>query len=68
MLKDFVTPSQLIHENYLREGRHRAEAEALRREAKAHRLRKALGHRLIALGERLVETPYSERAFLDRAA
>ena len=68
MLKDFVNPTHLLHENYLREGQHRAEVEALRQEAKAHRLRNALGHRLIALGERLVENPSSERAILDRAA
>lgn len=68
MIKDFTTPARDYHQNYLREAIEYAETDAMRRRARATRLRDRLGKRLIAIGERLVETPTSERAILDRAA
>lgn len=69
MHRDFVHSTKYIHENYLREGIAAARRDANRREASARHLRDALGERLIALGERLVErAPTSEQGILHRAA
>lgn len=69
MHREIVNSTKYIHQNYLNDGIARAQLDALRREAKSRKLRAALGVRLIAIGERLVErAPSSEQAVLDRAA
>lgn len=66
---------EFIHSTkYIQDLRDREIAEAIRvatdrSDARnARRLREAIGHRLIAIGERLVERPSSELGILDRAA
>lgn len=68
MPRDFVNQAGEYHRAYLRDAANRAELEALRREARTRRMAAALGHRLIAIGERLVDTPSTKSERLDRAA
>ncbi len=68
MYRDFVHTTRHIHAHRLHEMENRAQRDADRREARAARsLRSAMGHRLIAIGERLVEHP-SPRSSLAKAA
>lgn len=68
MIKDFTHHASDYHKMYLQRGQNQARHDALLREAKDRRIRAAIGQRLIAIGERLVETPSSELGALDRAA
>ena len=68
MYRDFVHTTRHIHAHRLREMENRAQRDADRREARAARsIRTALGHGLIAIGERLVERT-SPRPSLAKAA
>ena len=68
MLRDFTYKASDYHKMYLQRAEGLAHRDAQLREAKARRIRAAIGQRLIAIGERLVETPSSELGVLDRAA
>lgn len=68
MLRDYASSAGDYHRMYLREAENRARLQALRQEAKNRRMRAALGHKLIAIGERLVETRSPELGTLDTAA
>lgn len=68
MLEDFINPAKHIQQARLREWSERARADALRREARAiARLRRAVGHGLIALGERIAPPP-CDPGMVDTAA
>jgi hypothetical protein len=68
MYRDFVHTTRHIHAHRLHEMENRAQREADRREAHAVRsIRRAMGQRLIAIGERLVEHS-SPRSSLAKAA
>lgn len=54
MLKDFLTNATYVHDEYLR--RHAIHPEPL--EQPRHGLRKAIGQRLIHLGERLARVEH----------
>lgn len=68
MLKDFTYQASDYHKMYLRRAEEQAQRDALRSEAKARNLRVALGHRLIAIGERLADSTSTELGVLDQAA
>jgi hypothetical protein len=68
MYRDFVHTTRHIHANRLHEMENRAQREADRREARAAKsIRRAMGQRLIAIGERMAEHP-SPRSSLAKAA
>ncbi|MEA1903497.1 MAG: hypothetical protein U9N56_08235 [Actinomycetota bacterium] len=69
MHREIVHSTKYIHDLRMHDIAGTARVDADRRDAKtARRLRNSIGHRLIAIGERLVETPSSELGNLDRAA
>ncbi len=68
MLRDYATSAGDYHRMYLHDAEERAKLHALRQEAKNRRLRATLGHKLIAIGERLVENRSTELGALDTAA
>jgi hypothetical protein len=68
MYRDFVHTTGHIHAHRLHEMENRAQREADRREARAAKsIRRAMGQRLIAIGERMAEHP-SPRSSLAKAA
>lgn len=66
MLRDFTYPAKAYHRMYLRDAENRARRDAVVHEAKQRRIRSAMGNRLIAIGERLVDPSGLEA--LDTAA
>ncbi len=69
MLRDFTSLAGRLHQARLHEWREEAKRNALRNEARAaRRLRTAIGHGLIALGQRIAEPPTRHRQAMERAA
>ncbi len=69
MLKDFISQAQGLHQARLDEWTDQARLDAIRREAKAiRRLRRAVGNKLISLGERIADREALPHATLDKAA
>lgn len=69
MLKDFINQAQDLQRARADEWIAQARMDALRREAKAiRRFRNAVGHKLIALGERIADPAIDDHAPLDSAA
>ncbi len=68
-MPEFVHSTKYIQDLRNHEIVSQLEIERDRNDARlAQRLRDKIGHRLIAIGERLVEKPSSELGLLDRAA
>ena len=69
MLRDFTHQAPGLHKARLNDWTAQAREDALLREVRASkRLRKAIGARLIALGERIADQPARAEHMLDRAA
>jgi hypothetical protein len=69
MLNDFINQAEGLHQARLREWTDQARMDAMRREAKAiRRLRRAVGHTLISLGERIADRPVRSQEAVDEAA
>lgn len=69
MVRDFTNSARYLQDVRLQEWSAQASEDALRREAKALRkLRQAVGHRLIAIGERMVESRSPAEQPVDTAA
>lgn len=69
MLKDFISQTGRIHEARLQEWSDQARLDALRREARSvRRLRRTVGHKLIALGARIADQETPDHEAMDPAA
>ena len=69
MLRDFTSQASDFHRARLSDWTRQARRDALLREAQANRrIRKAIGTRLIALGERIADQPARADHMVDRAA
>ncbi len=69
MLRDFTSQASGFHRARLSDWTEEARQDALLREVRANRrLRKAIGNRLIALGERIADQPARAGQVVDRAA